>query len=293
MKIVESQNSGIIRHTVWKVRQASTEAATDFLAIEAPLEINLSYGAEGKRNSKPISITMRTPGQDLELALGFLFTEGIIQSMDQVASAVHMDTFLPESDRNRILVSLHASVEVDLNRLERHFYTTSSCGVCGKSSIEAIRVGQGVQPLVTDLKIDKDLIHQLPGLLRKEQSVFESTGGLHGCALFDLSGEMLILREDVGRHNALDKLIGAAFQAGSTPLTEHILLLSGRISFELVQKALLAGITIIVAVGAPSSLAVALAAENGITLAGFVREGKYNVYTHPERILYFEAPASK
>lgn len=276
---------GSANHTVWKVSNQQTEKQKDLLAIEAPLEINIAYGPSKRRVQKPLSITMRTPGQDLELALGFLFTEGIIQSPDQVQEMKQLDVFLPELERNRVLISLRPEVAVDMERLERHFYTTSSCGVCGKSSIDAIKVGGAPQQLATELKADTALIHKLPSRLRQEQAVFDCTGGLHASALFSIEGELLLLREDVGRHNALDKLIGASLRQGLVPLSQHILLLSGRISFELVQKALLAEAPIVVAVGAPSSLAVELAQETGMTLIGFVRDERFNIYTHPERVI--------
>ena len=236
---------------------------------------------------------MRTPGDDGELAAGFLFTEGIVKSPDQIRQIRHCGLKIGRHagtlDRaaalnsNTIRVDLNDGVDIDLKRLERHFYTTSSCGVCGKSSIEALHTGakrlEAVGPM-----IDTELIHSLPERLRASQDVFERTGGLHASALFDSSGELEILREDVGRHNALDKVIGAKFLAGESPLTDKILLVSGRASFELVQKALMAGIPILAAVGAPSSLAVELAREFGMTLVGFVRDGSFNVYAGGERI---------
>lgn len=253
--------------------------------MEAPLEISLAYGPLTARAQRAISVTMRTPGQDFELALGFLFTEGIIHSPDQVEGVRYLDRFLPEAERSRVLVDLHPEVAVDFDRLERHFYTSSSCGVCGKSSIEAVRVSAPVSRLPAGARIDLDLIHELPARLRERQRAFDCTGGLHASALFDTTGVLSILREDVGRHNALDKLIGAAFLQEQLPLTDRIVLLSGRISFELAQKALLAGAPIVLAIGAPSSLAVELAEESGLTLVGFVREGRCNIYTHPERLI--------
>jgi FdhD protein len=285
MELTERQTQGAAGHTIWKVEHTERTQQEDRLAIEAPLEISLAYGAEENRTQRSVSITMRTPGQDFALALGFLFTEGMVRSLDQVREIRHLDAFLPEMERNQVLIDLQPDVPIDLDRLERHFYTSSSCGVCGKSSIEAVRVSHDGQLLPAGPKVDAALIHELPGRLRQEQVVFDCTGGLHASALFSRHGEMLQLSEDVGRHNALDKLIGECVQQQLAPLTEHVLSLSGRISFELVQKAYLAGIPVVVAVGAPSSLAVELAEEVGMTLVGFARDGKFNIYTHPERIV--------
>ena len=265
--------------------------STDSLAIEEPLEIRL--GLPGEAGYKAVSITMRTPGDDAELAAGFLFTEGIVKSPDQIKQIRHCGLKIGKGagtlDRagalnsNTIRVDLNEGIDVDLKRLERNFYTTSSCGVCGKSSIEALRTG--VMTLAEDeFRVTSTLIHSLPEKLRASQAVFEQTGGLHASALFTCEGELDIVREDVGRHNALDKVIGAKFLNGKMPLSDSILLVSGRASFELVQKALMAGIPILAAVGAPSSLAVELAAEYGMTLVGFVRDNRFNVYCGGERL---------
>lgn len=237
---------------------------------------------------------MRTPGDDAELAAGFLFTEGIVKAPEQIKQIRHCGLKIGMQkgtlDRaaalnsNTILVDLADASAVDLKKLERHFYTTSSCGVCGKSSIEALRTE--AKPIVANgLRVSADLIHSLPETLREAQRVFEETGGLHASALFTTEGELDVVREDVGRHNALDKVIGRKFLDGEVPLGERILLVSGRASFELVQKALVAGIPVLTAVGAPSSLAVELAREYGMTLVGFVRDGRYNIYCGGERIL--------
>ncbi len=263
----------------------------DLLAIEEPLEIRIGLPGNGH---KAVSITMRTPGHDAELAAGFLFTEGVLKSPDQIRQIRHCGLKIGKRgdtlDRaaalnsNTIRVDLNGDVDLDLKRLERNFYTTSSCGVCGKSSIDALR--PGAEKLDRDdLKVDADLIHSLPDILRSSQSVFEQTGGLHASALFNSRGELDIVREDVGRHNALDKVIGAKFLASETPLSDSILLVSGRASFELVQKALMAGIPILAAVGAPSSLAVELATEFGMTLVGFVRDRRFNIYSGEKRIV--------
>mgnify|MGYP000875106673 CR=1 FL=1 len=256
----------------------------DVLAIEEPLEIRMTYGPSDKRITKNISVTMRTPGNDMELACGFLFTEGIIQSFSQIESIAHFNSLL--NPENIVVASIKPEVVFDLSKLDRNFYTTSSCGVCGKASINAVKT-TGAQHQNTDtdgLKVNSELIHQLPDILRKKQDVFESTGGLHASALFDTSGNLMMLCEDVGRHNALDKLIGAALESGIVPLSQHILLLSGRASFELIQKAAMAGIQIVAAVGAPSSLAVEMAEDLNITLIGFLRNGRFNIYTGAQRL---------
>ncbi len=258
---------------------------TDALAVEEPLEIRLGFIENGKATHKNISITMRTPGDDFELAAGFLFTEGIIKSAAQIYRIRHCG--VPEKDsnlRNTVRVDLRSDVIIDFKRLERHFYTSSSCGVCGKTSIEALQTGvcrlkESAKPVFT-----AETINHLPKTLRTAQNVFDRTGGLHAAALFDLAGKMESLREDVGRHNAVDKLVGTQFLAGKTPVSDKLLLVSGRASFELVQKALMAAIPILAAVGAPSSLAVELAREYGMTLLGFVRDNRFNIYTGAERI---------
>jgi FdhD protein len=268
------------------------EDSPDVLAVEEPLEIRLGFP---DKKHRAISITMRTPGEDGELAAGFLFTEGILQNYDQIEQIRHcglkIRTQKGTLDRaaalnsNTIRVDVKEGVNVDFKRLERHFYTTSSCGVCGKSSIEALHSGAKKLCDLASPRIDPGLILALPDRLRASQDVFDQTGGLHASALFNIEGGLEMIREDVGRHNALDKVIGTKFLAGELPLSDKILLVSGRASFELVQKALMAGIPILVAVGAPSSLAVELAEKFGMTLVGFVRDGSFNVYSCPERIV--------
>jgi FdhD protein len=250
----------------------------DVLAVEEPLEIRLGCDVAGKRVHRAVSITMRTPGHDRELAVGFLFTEGIIAAREQVAGVVNCGA------GNVARVNLRLGDEVDLSRLERHFYATSSCGVCGKASLEAVQVCPRFHCAEGQPVVDAAVIYRLPAKLRAAQEVFDRTGGLHASALFNVSGDLLCLREDVGRHNALDKLIGAQFLAERTPLSQSVLLVSGRVSFELVQKAAVAGIPILAAIGAPSSLAVDLASKHGLTILGFVREDRFNIYTGNKRI---------
>lgn len=282
--------------SIWRVGAISSiESLSDTLAVEEPLEIRVSYLQNDKRTNKAISITMRTPGDDAELAAGFLFTEGIILSPSHIDRIRHCGLKIGKGsgtiDRaealnsNTIRVDLNDGVEFDAERLKRHFYTSSSCGVCGKSSIEALHTGAKKIADCGHPKIASAVIHQLPNVLRESQDLFKETGGLHAAALFDTKGNLEIVREDVGRHNALDKVIGSRFLAGEMPLSDTILLVSGRASFELVQKALMAGIPILAAVGAPSSLAVEVASEFGITLVGFVRDRRFNIYCGAQRII--------
>lgn len=255
----------------------------DFLAIEEPLEIKLLYGKTANRVLKNLSITMRTPGNDKELAVGFLFTEGIIKTAEDLDLSF-LDK--PRFDPNSITIAIKEDVEINWQKLERHFYTTSSCGVCGKSSIDAIRIVSDQGDLhVQDWKMKVEKLVALPGLINEQQAVFQTTGGLHASALFSLNNELIALREDVGRHNALDKLIGSCLLQNNMPLSQQVLLLSGRASFELIQKAAMAGIKMVVAVGAPSSLAVNLAQEFGMTLIGFLRDNRFNIYCNSERVI--------
>jgi FdhD protein len=272
---------------VIKVKSALSISTSDTLAIEEPLEIRLEYGPLNQRTVKNISVTMRTPGDDAELALGFLFTEGIITDWKDVTDIDHCFIACAENKENVIKVSLSAGKVPNLQNTERNFYTTSSCGVCGKGSINAIRtVGQYNDNQKDMGFMYSETLYSLPDILRSRQDTFADTGGLHAAALFTNTGAMLFLREDVGRHNALDKLIGTAIKKGMVPLNNLVLMLSGRASFELVQKAAMAGIKIIAAVGAPSTLAVQLAQEFNITLVGFLRDERFNIYTAPHRILF-------
>jgi len=256
----------------------ASNAAEDLLAVEQPLEIKIVYGPENDRQQKNISVTMCTPGHDEELAIGFLFTEGIITSKEDIMNC-------GAAGNNIVIATLRPGISFDPKKIERHFYTSSSCGVCGKSSIDAVKnvfTNSGAKDTIST---NATVLTKLPDTLRKQQEVFEHTGGLHASALFDLDGNLLLTREDVGRHNALDKLIGASLNAGNVPLNNHILLLSGRASFELIQKAAMAGLKVVCAVGAPSSLAVELAKETDMTLVGFLRDGRFNIYCGEQRII--------
>ncbi|SEN51407.1 FdhD protein [Mucilaginibacter gossypiicola] len=276
----------VIHIPVVKVNANQSAREEDSIAIEEPLEIKLEYGPTDQREVRNISVTMRTPGHDAELATGFLFTEGIIKNADEIKSAKHSFIACAENKENTMLVTLEEGVLPNLQNTERNFYTTSSCGVCGKGSISAIRTVSSFAGVEDDGNmIHSIVLNQLPKILRRHQRVFDDTGGLHASALFTPVGELLLLREDVGRHNALDKLIGAAMMYNWLPLQQTILVLSGRASFELIQKAAMAGISIIAAVGAPSSLAVELANEFNITLIGFLRDERFNIYTGAHRVM--------
>ena len=275
----------------------------DFIAVEEPLEIQLAYGPAGTRQVKSISVTMRTPGHDFELAAGFLMSEGVVSDSGDITEisylagssnpgeaardeGARMDAaVLPyQPERNIVQVKLAPDVSVSMANLERNFYTTSSCGICGKASLLALRT---VCPprAVNGFQVAAQVLYSLPARLRDAQKVFQRTGGLHAAGLFDSTGQLFSSREDVGRHNAVDKLLGAEFLADRTPLRDRLLLLSGRASFELLQKSLMGGIPMVVSVGAPSSLAVQVAREFDITLVGFLREDHFNVYSGAARII--------
>ncbi len=280
-----------------KVSGQLSHEVEDSLAIEEPLEIQLAYGPASARQIRSVSVTMRTPGNDFDLAAGFLMTEGVIQDTNDIERIAFagdplnlddkplqvMDTLKVGSKQNTVRVDLTANVEVSVGSLQRNFYTTSSCGICGKASLLALRT---VCPPRTanHFTMDAQVLYRLPERLRESQGVFDRTGGLHGAGLFDSEGSLLVLREDVGRHNAVDKLIGSEFLADRTPLRNRLLVLSGRASFELLQKALMGGLPMVAAVGAPSSLAVQVAKEFDITLIGFLREDRFNIYHGRERI---------
>jgi FdhD protein len=272
-----------VTREVVAVRGGRREVRPDHLAAEEPLEIRLLWQEAGGTRRKNLAVTMRTPGSDFELTAGFLFGEGLIRGIDDVADIAYCTDEGEEQNLNIVQVTLRPGLEFDPARLERNFYTTSSCGVCGKAALEALEV-EGCAVVTATWSVAPEVIQRLPAKLRAAQKVFERTGGLHACGLFDRAGDLVDLREDVGRHNAMDKLVGARLIAGETGFAESILMLSGRASFELLQKALVAGIPLVAAVGAPSSLAVDLAGEFGITLLGFTRADGFNIYTGPEMI---------
>ncbi|MCP2029835.1 FdhD protein [Flavobacterium sp. HSC-32F16] len=290
MEINYSELVSIKHVSVQRIDGNETAAFLDTLSVEEPLEIRLSYGSNAERIQKNISVTMRTPGNDIDLAIGFLFTEGIIASFEDIQDAYSVKMNCLSQKQNIVQVDLKEDFIPNLMQTDRNFYTTSSCGVCGKSSIQSIKTvspfGNLIRPKVT---IEASVFYQLPEKLRMAQSDFDSTGGLHASGLFNMKGDLILLTEDVGRHNALDKLIGKSLRNNSLPLNEHILLLSGRASFELIQKAAMAGISIIAAIGAPSSLAVELAAEFNITLLGFLKDHRFNIYSSADQTVIVTA----
>jgi FdhD protein len=260
-----------ISELVLRWRDGQVDQSHDELSVEEPLEIRV--------RGRPISVTMRTPGHDDELATGFLLTENVICS---AADILKISACERNEEGNVINIQLAPEVFVDFGKLTRHVFASSSCGLCGKATIEAI--AQKFPAVSSSVEFPATLIASLPQRMRSSQATFERTGGLHAAAVFDQHGEMLVLREDVGRHNAVDKVLGHAVMRGWLPLDRHILLVSGRSSFEIMQKSLVAGVPVIAAVSAPSSLAVEFAQHNGQTLVGFVRDNRMNIYTHAHRI---------
>jgi FdhD protein len=247
----------------------------DQLAVEEPLEIVLRFRRRTTLVRKPVSITMRTPGQDQELAIGFLYTEGIVHERNAI------EEIEQGADSS---VTITVTGNLDLKRLERHFYTSSSCGVCGKSSLEALQINREIHLDPSRPKHAVEFLVQTPGLVRAKQSVFQRTGGLHAAALFDPEGHLLRVCEDIGRHNAVDKLVGGELLAGRSDFSDLLLFVSGRAGFELIQKSIMSGIPFMAAVGAPSSLSVELARRYGSTLIGFLRENRFNLYSGGGRI---------
>jgi len=272
-----------------RVTHGEIAIAQDFVAVEEPLEIQLVYGPADARKVKAVSITMRTPGHDHELAAGFLMTEGVVRDATHIASIGTPQSVNSSMRSQAIRVELLPGIEVSLSTLERNFYTTSSCGVCGKASLLALRTLCPL-PQSDNFTICADVLSSLPDQLQTAQAVFRETGGLHAAALFNADGQMRSVREDVGRHNALDKLLGEAFLRDAVPLSDYLLLLSGRASFELLQKAVMGGIPMVAAIGAPSSLAIEVAREFSITLVGFLRSGSFNVYSAPNRVTIASEP---
>jgi len=268
--------------SILRIGAGAPETETDLVATEEPLEIQLGYMRGRVEVRKTVAITMRTPGHDRELAAGFLFTEGIVRDPGDIA-----DIISPADRPQTVIVQLRPNVAIDVRPLERNNYTTSSCGVCGKASLDAVRTATR-HPLPEPApSLDPAIIHRLPEALRAAQSAFDQTGGLHAAALFSATGKIIAICEDIGRHNAVDKLIGSQLLSKDRdclPLSEHIVFVSSRASFELVQKVIMAGCPVLAAVGAPSSLAIELARETGATLLGFVRDDRFNVYAGATRL---------
>ncbi|ATN04927.1 MULTISPECIES: formate dehydrogenase accessory sulfurtransferase FdhD [Chryseobacterium] len=279
MKTNLLENQSVRQIDITKVKDNDSFLYADDIAVEEPLEIRVSYGIKDQRENKNISVTMRTPGNDEELAAGFLFTEGIISGNHQIKNIQRPEAECSRNQENVVIIDLADGFIPELMKADRNFYTTSSCGVCGKGSIDSIRTVSSFQHIQKDAEtIAFDTLYQLSENLRSFQNNFSATGGIHASGIFDYHGNLLALREDVGRHNALDKLIGHALFTNQLPLKNTILVLSGRASFELIQKAAMAGISIVAAIGAPSSLAIDLAKEFDMTLLGFLRENRFNIY---------------
>ena len=267
-------------------RQAGDQdSINDWVTIEEPMEIRVVTGTKERRRGRGISITMRTPGHDHELAVGFLVAEGIIADPAQIESVESVGTPADnESAPNTVRIELTPETDINYQDLQRHFYATSSCGVCGKASLEALQY-RNLKAVDSKISLDADSVCSLPELLRQNQINFKKTGGIHAAGLFDAKGNFLELREDVGRHNALDKLLGSHFLDNRFPMIDSVLVVSGRASFELLQKSLSAQIPIFIAVGAPSSLAIELAQKFNVTLIGFASKSRFNIYSSPERII--------
>lgn len=257
-----------------RYQNGNWQAVNDVTATEEPLQIRIQQHGQ----TRTLAITMRTPGDDIALAAGFLFAEGMLEGNFIEAKQIQ------ESRANVVTIQLNDGQTVDWNKLERHSYTSSSCGVCGKTSLEQVFNALPYPEPLQHWTIEPTLVTSLPDCLRQNQQLFDQTGGIHAAGLFTLTGQLIACTEDVGRHNALDKLIGGRFLAGQLPLENEVLVLSGRASFELIQKAAMAGIRVVIAVGAPSSLAVSLAEDQGITLCGFTKKTGFNCYAHPKRI---------
>jgi len=263
-------------HSIIKFQGDNNSEQLDKLTIEEPLQISIASPLiKNNTGIKNIAITMRTPGNDAVLAIGFLYGEGLITEREELATITE--------DDNKVCLHL-TELNAKLSKLDRHFYTSSSCGICGKASIDSIQVTKGIPPALKSFTATAALIKRLPLLARPAQQVFQQTGGIHAATLFDFTGNIVVQYEDVGRHNALDKVVGSGFLDRSLPFDAHILLLSGRASFELLQKSIMAGIQMVVAMGAPSSLAVKLAEEYDVTLIGFLKKDSFNVYTGKQRV---------
>lgn len=276
---MKNSQSSKTKAKIWVVENNNFVTHSDQLATEEPLEIRLNYPKQ------TIAVTMRTPGADFDLAAGFLYSEGVIKNQEDIAKISYcVDPKVDGKQRQNIInVSLKSELNPNLTTLERHFLTTSACGVCGKASIESLQI-KGFSAIPLGLEVSPEIIYSLPDKLNTAQRVFKSTGGLHAAGLFNSEGKLLKLREDVGRHNALDKLIGSEFLAGQLPLNNLMVMVSGRSSFEILQKCITAGLPIVCAVSAPSSLAVEIAKRFNITLVGFLRGRKFNIYSGVERI---------
>jgi len=280
---VISPGKGLSRVKISRLADGRFVDRKDVVTVEEPLEIRVEFTRNGVRETSAVSVTMRTPGNDFELAAGFLYGEGLLRGREDVTEISYCQSDEPQT-YNIVIVKLRPETLFDLGALSRNFYMSSSCGVCGKASLEAVEVRGCEQIPDEGLSVDRAILGGLPDKLRAQQDLFDRTGGIHAAGRFDEAGDLVSVREDVGRHNAVDKVVGEAFLAGELPLGRTILAVSGRTSFEIMQKALAAGIPLVVAVGAPSSLAVDLARRFNMSLLGFTRSDGFNVYAGAERI---------
>ena len=274
----------IVTAQVKKFSGTAALVETDLVGVEEPLQLKLQWESNGLWQEKALSITMRTPGHDFDLAIGFLWAENIIQRKEDVLLMRYCKRVKEEEKGNVLLIRLANGHTIPASVWDRNFLTNSSCGICGKSAISAVYCADGDLKNMEIPLVAPETLHQLNNAISEEQTGFKYTGGLHAAGLFDLGGKLLLLREDVGRHNALDKLVGAALKQNLLPSAGRIVMLSGRVSYEMVQKTVRAGIPVLAAVGAPSSLAIDLAEEKGITLIGFLRDKRFNCYAHSARI---------
>jgi FdhD protein len=269
---------------IFRFSEGKLKPADDLVVVEEPMEIRLGYGPMDQRIEESIAITMRTPGNDFELAVGFLFSEGIIHHKKDILSLKYCFTE-NQKDKNIIRVELIPGLEIDLSKQKRNFFAHSGCGICGKASIEAVYNTINHQVIKSNIKLNIKSLLQIPVKTLKQQVNFNNTGGIHSASIFNSNNKMLAIKEDVGRHNAVDKILGHFLLSENQDLSDKILFLSGRMGFELVQKASMAHIPIVVSVGAPTSLSVKLGKELGMTLVGFTRENKFNIYCGEKRII--------
>lgn len=281
--MIPSDGAPTERIRLTEVRADRSTEREDEAAAEEPLEIRVVPGSGTDQAPYRIAVTLRTPGSDFELAAGFLVSEGLLHSPDEVTRISYCTDPGELQQHNIVQVGLAAGVPFDRERFRRNFYTTSSCGVCGKAALDQVRASIP-RPPVGQFRLASSVLGSLPGRIASAQRIFDRTGGLHAAALFRPDGQLVLLREDVGRHNAVDKLVGSRFLARALPESHSVLLVSGRAGFELVQKAAVAGIPFLAAIGAPSTLAISLAREQGMTLVGFLREGRFNIYCGRERV---------
>lgn len=289
-KTLFADGDGSVAHSRERPADSNPLDSPNQLAIEEPLEIRLEYWANGVPQHKSVSITMRTPGHDLELAAGFLFTEGIIAGWDDIKQIRPCGPFIKGQEfQNIVRVEVHPDVSIKTTTMDRNFYTTSSCGICGKTSIDALKInnqfGKNIQNVTTP-SVTRSMLYGLPARMIAQQPLFRQTGGCHASGLFDAKDNLLCVREDVGRHNALDKVIGWALMNNLLPLHNHVVLVSGRASFELMQKSSMSGIPVVAAVGAPSTLAMQMAQEFNMTLVGSLHDQRMTIYHDPGRIDY-------